>query len=80
MTKHGYYYAIEYAYGVHVLNRAGLRADRVYRFASRAARNAWCSQGPTNCDEARRPISRRPAEIVAPGYYDQGDDTLTPWR
>ncbi len=35
-----FWYAIEYAYGRHVLNN-GLRGDLVYRFATKAERNSF---------------------------------------
>jgi hypothetical protein len=39
------YYAIEYAYGAHVVNNNGGRVDTVHAFKSRATRDAWIDKG-----------------------------------
>lgn len=39
------FYAIEYAYGSHVVNN-GNRPDRVYEFTARRLRDAWVAAGP----------------------------------
>lgn len=39
-----YCYAIEYAYGAHVINRGGV-ADKIYRFPTRQGRDHWVAMG-----------------------------------
>lgn len=49
-----HYYAVEYAYGGSTVG-SGLRANRLRRFKSEKARNAWVSEGDPY---ASRPASR----------------------
>ena len=44
-----HYYAIEYAYGAHVVNN-GVRADSIRRFSTRLERDWWVSHGAKERD------------------------------
>lgn len=73
------WYAIEYAYGAHVVNN-GNRADRVVEFSARRLRDAWVAAGAysTTSPGYREIISaRHPAVRKAHGLQD-GDGEA--WR
>jgi hypothetical protein len=61
------WYAIEHAYGSHIVVNNGNRADKVYEFSRRALRDAWCSDGPADLTApgvrtpatSRHPLVRR---------------------
>ena len=56
------FYAIEYAYGSHVINN-GNRADRVLEFTAKRLRDAWVAAGNPNTTASgyRETISARAA-------------------
>lgn len=68
------FYAIEYAYGSHVVNEGGARADKVYEFTAKRLRDAWVNDGTPNTTapgyratlSARHPLVRK-AEALADG-------------
>lgn len=68
------FYAIEYAYGAHVINN-GNRGDRVLEFTSRRLRDAWVSAGnvyATNPGYRESLSARHPAVRKAYGL-ESGD-------
>jgi hypothetical protein len=46
------YYAVWYAYGAEVLNTNGGQPNRLYRFTSKEARDAWVKAGPAYLTES----------------------------
>lgn len=54
------YYAIENPYGLRTLNSAGPRANKLYRFRSRAGRDKFVAADP----ERRDPIKADSALVV----------------
>jgi hypothetical protein len=61
------FYAIEHAYGSHIVVNNGNRADKVYEFSRRALRDAWVNDGPPDTTapgvrtaaSARHPLVRK---------------------
>lgn len=77
-----HYYAVEYAYGALAVND-GNRADKVVRFGSRFARDAWVSEGPADisAQSAREAITAKSARLAASQFYDAADpDVAIPWK
>lgn len=68
------FYAIEYAYGAHVINN-GNRADRPYQFTRRELRDAWVQDGPpdTHASGYREALSSRNPAIRKAHFVDDGD-------
>ena len=55
------FYAVEYAYGSHVVN-CGQRADLCYKFPNRQARGRWLQDGSW----VQAPMERRPLPTTHP--------------
>jgi hypothetical protein len=68
------FYAIEYAYGSHLVND-GPRADRPYVFTARRLRDAWVNAGPPDMTAAgyRSEASARNPTIRKADYLHDGD-------
>jgi hypothetical protein len=68
------FYAIEYAYGSHVVNE-GQRADKPYCFTARRLRDAWVNTGPfdTTAPGYRANASARHPLVRKADYLFDGD-------
>lgn len=67
------FYAIEYAYGRHVVNN-GPRADTVLEFTSRRLRDAWGQDGPPHSDAGCRDVlSARHPLVRKASWIEDGD-------
>lgn len=68
------FYAIEYAYGSHVINN-GNRADRVLEFTAKRLRDAWVAAGNPNTTASgyRETISARAPQVRNADGLEDGD-------
>ena len=74
------FYAIERAYGSHVVNN-GNRADKVYQFTAKRLRDAWVAAGPWSSTESGyREIARATHPLVRSELRGAYDGDAEAWR
>lgn len=71
-TPSKWFYAAEFPYGLHALNRDGRRANVLHRFATKAERDAWIARDPEHRE--RRSSGEKQMRTLLRGDQWEGDE------